>query len=125
MSVSVQDLFDAPAAEEEIQALLDWLNEAVGKVATQEVLASSQTHSHVPKVLSQRGRGHGLGKRTLGVHGCARKIRSDLACASAGVCSVSRCPAASFTYNLLQKHGDASIHVLLLPDCSMLLNIAD
>lgn len=32
-------------------------------------------------------------------------------------------PAASFTYNLLQKQGDTSIHVLLLLDCSVLWNI--
>lgn len=29
-------------------------------------------------------------------------------------------PEASFIYNLLQKQGDASIHVLLLLDCSLL-----
>lgn len=32
-------------------------------------------------------------------------------------------PEASFIYNLLQKQGDASIHVLLLLDCSLLWNI--
>lgn len=67
-SLSVQDLFDAPAAEEEIEALLDRLDETIGKVSSQEVLASSQTHCHVPQVLPQRGGGHGLGKRTLGMH---------------------------------------------------------
>lgn len=41
-------------------------------------------------------------------------------CSSRGLLSV---PAASFTYNLLQKQGDASIHVLLLLDCSVLWNI--
>lgn len=41
-------------------------------------------------------------------------------CSSWGLLSV---PAASFTYNLLPKQGDASIHVLLLLDCSVLWNI--
>lgn len=95
LSDSVQDFFDAPAAEQEIQALLHRLDEAVGKVATQQVLSSSQTHNHVPKMLSQGGGGHGLGKRTLRVHCCAGKVRSDLACAAAEVCSDSRCPEAS------------------------------
>lgn len=121
---SVQDLLDTPAAEQEIQALLHRLDEAVGKVATQEALASSQTHRHVPKMLSQSGRGHGLGKRTLGVHGSAGRISSDqlrpgLGC-SWGLLSV---PAASFTYNLPQERAGASIHVLLLLDCSVHLNI--
>lgn len=78
LSASVQDFFDAPAAEQEIQALLHRLDEAVSKVAAQEVLASPQTHSHVPKMLSQSGGGHGLGKGALRVHGRARKPRSDL-----------------------------------------------
>lgn len=69
LSLSVQDLFDAPAAEEEIEALLNRLDETVGKVSTHEVLATSQTHGHVPQVLSQRGGRHGMGKRTLGMHG--------------------------------------------------------
>lgn len=34
LSLSVQDLFDAPAAEEEVKALLNWLDEAVGKVSS-------------------------------------------------------------------------------------------
>lgn len=68
-SLSVKDLFDAPAAEEEVEALLKRLNKTVGKVSSKEVLASSQTHGHVPQVLSQRGGRHGLGKRTLGMHG--------------------------------------------------------
>lgn len=72
LSVSVQDLFDAPAAEEEIEALLNGLDETVGDVSTQEVLASSKTHGHVSQVLSQRGGGHGLGKRTLRMHGSGR-----------------------------------------------------
>lgn len=69
LSGSVQDLFDAPAAQEEIEALLNRLDKAVGEISTQEVLAPSKTHSHVPKVLSQSGGGHGLGKRTLRMHG--------------------------------------------------------
>lgn len=69
LSLSVQDLFDAPAAEKEVEALLHRLDATVGKVSSHEVLASSQTHGHVPQVLSQRGGGHGLGKRTLGMHG--------------------------------------------------------
>lgn len=69
LSVSIQDLFDAPAAEEEIEALLNGLDETVGEVSTQEVFASSQAHGHVPQVLSQGGGGHGLGKRTLRMHG--------------------------------------------------------
>lgn len=69
LSVSVQDLFYAPAAEEEIEALLHRLHEIVGKVSTQQVLASSKTHGHVPQVLSYSGGGHGLGKRTLRMHG--------------------------------------------------------
>lgn len=75
LSASVKDLLNAPAAEEEIQALLHRLDETVGKVSTQEVLSSSQTHSHVPKMLSQGGGGHGLGERTLGMH-CSTR-RSD------------------------------------------------
>lgn len=98
LSDSVQDFFDAPAAEQEIQAFLHRLDEAVGKVATQEVLASSQTHSHVPEMLSQSRGGHGLWKRTLRMHDSTRKVRSDLACAAAEVYSevCSRCPAASY-----------------------------
>lgn len=69
LSPSVQDLLDAPAAEEEVQALLDRLYETIGKVSSQEVLASSQSHGHVPQVLSQGGGRHGLGKRTLRMHG--------------------------------------------------------
>lgn len=69
LSVSIQDLFDAPAAEEEVEALLNGLDETIGEVSTQEVFASSQTHGHVPQVLSQGGGGHGLGKRTLRMHG--------------------------------------------------------
>lgn len=72
-SLSVQDLLDAPAAQEEIEAFLNRLDETVGKVSSQEVLASSQAHGHVPQVLSQRGGGHGLGKRTLGMHGSAEE----------------------------------------------------
>lgn len=68
---SVQDLFDAPAAEDEVKALLDRLDETICKVSSQEVLASSQAHGHVSQVLSQRGGGQGLGKRTLGVHASA------------------------------------------------------
>lgn len=48
LSGSVQDLFDAPAAQEEIEALLDRLDKTVGKISTQEVLAPSETHGHVP-----------------------------------------------------------------------------
>lgn len=77
LSLSVQDLFDAPAAEKEIEAFLNWLDESIGKVSSQEVLASSQAHGHVSQVLSQRGGGHGLGKRTLGVHGSRDGGRSD------------------------------------------------
>lgn len=108
-SPSVQDLLDAPATEKEIQALLNWLDETVGEVSSQEVLASSQTHGQFPQVLSQRGGGHGLGKRTLGMHGCGEgkrsrgnnegsrweeiggevwQIGSDWASATAEVCSV-------------------------------------
>lgn len=74
--MSVQDLFDAPAAEEEIEAFLDRLDKTVGNVSSQEVLASSNTHSHVPQLLSQRGGGHRLGKRSLGMHG-SREERAD------------------------------------------------
>lgn len=76
-SLSVQDLFDAPAAEKEIEALLNRLDKTVGKVSSQEVLASSQAHGHVPQVLSQRGGRHGLGKRTLGVHGSAERDQTN------------------------------------------------
>lgn len=47
-SGSVQNLLDAPAAQEEIQALFDRLDKTVGEISTQEVLAPSETHGHVP-----------------------------------------------------------------------------
>lgn len=65
---SVQDLLNAPAAEEEVEALFQGLDEAIGDVSSQEILASSQAQGHVAQVLAQGG-GHGLGKRSLGVHG--------------------------------------------------------
>lgn len=77
LSGSVQDLFDAPAAQEEIQALLNRLDKTVGEISTQEVLAPSKTHSHVPKVLSQSRGGHGLGKRTLRMHGSEREQQAE------------------------------------------------
>lgn len=48
LSGSVQDLLDAPAAQKEIEALLNRLDKTVGEISTQEVLASSETHGHVP-----------------------------------------------------------------------------
>lgn len=143
LSLSVEDLFDAPAAEEEIEALLNRLDETVGKVSTQEVLASSQTHGYVPKVLSQRGGGHGLGERTLGMHGSReenkqkqqggqsmrRNRRWGLTnrirlgpCKSWGLLRIPGTVSSS-TYNLLYKLQDHSIHVLLFLDCSLLSNI--
>lgn len=95
LSDSVQDFFDAPAAEQEIEALFHRLDEAVGKVATQEILASTQTHSYVPEMLPQSGGGHGLGKRTLRVHGSSTEVSWDLTCAVAELCSDSSSPAAS------------------------------
>lgn len=51
LSPSVKDLLYTPAAEEEIKTLLNRLDETVGKIPTQEVLAPSETHGHVPQVL--------------------------------------------------------------------------
>lgn len=73
ISMSVQDLFDAPAAEEKIETLFHRLDKTVGKISSQEVLASSKTHCYVPQVLSQRGGRHGLGKRTLRMHGSSEE----------------------------------------------------
>lgn len=72
--VSVQDLFDAPAAQEEVEALFEGLDETVGDVSSQEVLASSESHGDVAQALPQGG-WHGLGERTLGVHGFLRERR--------------------------------------------------
>lgn len=144
-SLSVQDLFDAPAAEEEIQALLNWLNETVGKVSSQEVLASSEAHGHVPQVLSQRGGGHGLGKRALGLH-CSGEGRGEIRQKQDGgqlmrtggeVWQIGLDPAhanswdllrvagtvCSSTYNLLYELRVAFVHILCFLDSSLLSNI--
>lgn len=73
-SLSVQDLFNAPATEQKIKALFERLEETIAKASSQGVFALSQTHGQVPQALPQRCRGHGLGKRTLGMHGSRRQL---------------------------------------------------
>lgn len=78
--LSVQNLFDAPAAQEEVQTLLHGADESMRHVSSQEVLASAQAHGHVTQALPQRGGqalpqrgGHGLRQRTLGMHASVKR----------------------------------------------------
>lgn len=64
---SVQDLFDAPAAEQEVEALFKRLDDTVGNVASKQVLAPTEAEHSISQVLPQRG-GHGLGQGALRVH---------------------------------------------------------
>ena len=64
---SVQDLFNAPAAEQKVEALFQRLDDSVGNVPSQEVLSPAKAKSSVSQVLPQGG-GHGLGQGPLWVH---------------------------------------------------------
>jgi len=70
--LSVQNLFDAPAAQAEVQTLLHGADESIRHVSSQEVLAAAQAHGHVTQALPQRG-GHGLRQRTLGMHASVKR----------------------------------------------------
>lgn len=63
----VQDLFDAPAAEQKVEALFKRLDNSIGHISSQQVLAMAHPQSCISQVLAQWG-GHGLGERTLWVH---------------------------------------------------------
>ncbi|KAI7806611.1 putative lens epithelial cell protein LEP503, partial [Triplophysa rosa] len=62
----VQDLFDAPATEQEVQALFERLDNPIGYISSQQILAMAHPQGRISQVLAQRG-WHGMGLRALRV----------------------------------------------------------
>lgn len=63
----VQDLFNAPATEQEVQTLFERLGDPIGYISPKQILATAHPQGRISQVLAQRG-WHGMGLRSLGVH---------------------------------------------------------
>lgn len=97
--VSVQDLFNAPAAEQEVKTLFERLDDPVGNVPSQQVLPMAKTVCQVSQILPQWGR-HSLGQGPRRVHlvpilhwrlgGMAEKLGKKVAKGSGGLRSIQR-----------------------------------
>lgn len=65
--VSVQDLFNAPAAEQEVKTLFQRLDDPIGNVASQQVLTMAKSICQVSQILAQWAR-HSLRQGALRMH---------------------------------------------------------
>lgn len=65
--VSVQDLFYAPAAEQEVKTLFQRLDDPIGDVPSQQLLSRAKAICQVSQILAQWGR-HSLRQGALRMH---------------------------------------------------------
>lgn len=53
LSFSVQDLFDAPAAEQEVEALFKRLDSSIRHISSQDAFATAHPHGCISQVSAQ------------------------------------------------------------------------